>query len=207
MMMRYFTEEKGRNINLLFVSLALGFGVAGVILARELILWPFVPIYQYLARTLPQHAGLRRASEIAFLATGGFYAGCVFALLRLCARTHFAVRFQRSSARAMIYALPLVSWLLIRQDYPTLFTLLLLIETVLGISIVLYLFRKLARISWPLVFLIVTHYTFWIWLFWRKMPIAPAILIPGFSGLAWLVWLYREWAGQRSTEPAGITIP
>jgi len=184
-----------------FVSLALGFGVAELVLARELILWPFVPINDVLIRTLSVQNKLRTASELAFLITSGFYAGCLLLLLHVSARTSFTRNFLGIGSLALLCGTPLVCWLSVGPDYPVHVNILLLLETVFSIFSIFYLPRKLGRASWHLGFILATHYALWIWLFWWRIPSRPAILIPGFAALSSAVWFGRGQPRQPKVAP------
>ena len=88
------------------LSLTLGFGVAGVVLAHDLILWPFVTINRFLTPILLHHGGLNLAAEIAFVATATTYAAVVFLLLHFSARSSLTQNFIHSCSGPVLFVVP-----------------------------------------------------------------------------------------------------
>ena len=60
------------------VSLTLGLGIAGIVIVRDVFLWPFAPINRAVVPALPPGGGgLSLATAIAFAATGMAYGAFI----------------------------------------------------------------------------------------------------------------------------------
>jgi hypothetical protein len=174
------------------LSLTLGFGVAGVVLVHDLILWPFVIINRFLTPILLHQGGLSLSAGIAFTATASAYAAFVFLVLHFSARSSLTQNFIRSWSGLVLFVAPWLCWLLMAAPYSPAVYVLLALETAVCTFSAFCLRRKTRGLGWQLTLIVVTHWGLWIWLFWRGIPNHAVILIPGSAAVSSVAWLYRR---------------
>ena len=189
------------------LSLTLGFGVAGVVLAHDLILWPFVTINRFLTPILLHHGGLNLAAEIAFVATATTYAAVVFLLLHFSARSSLTQNFIHSWSGPVLFVVPWLCWLFMAAAYSLVAYALLALETAICTFSAISLRRKTRVLGWQLALIVVAHWGLWIWLFWRAIPNHAAVLIPGAATVSSVAWLYRRRIEGELTGPRRVGHP
>lgn len=174
-----------------FVSLTIAMAALGILVANELVSYPFLPIQNILIRAFPGYGGLNLATGIAFLLTAMLYAVCIFVLLRLTARTSLTRGFLRFGSGAVVLAAPLACWFLMVAGYPPVAYLLLAAETAFGIFSIYYLLGKTGSFGPHVALILALHSGIWIWMFWRAIPNPVAVLIPALATAASVTWVYR----------------
>jgi len=182
----------GLGLYEVLVSLTFGFGVAGVVLAHDLILWPFVTISRFLTPILPHPGGLILGAEIAFTATASTYAAIIFLVLLFSARSSLTQKFIHCWSGPVLFVAPWLCWMLMAAAYSSAVYVLLALETAICTFSAFYLRRKTRGLGWQLTLIVVTHWGLWLWLFCRGIPNQAAILIPGAAAVSSVVWLYRR---------------
>lgn len=183
-------------ISQLFLSLAIGSGMAAVFAAQDMILWPFKPIKEGLSDVFHVDSSLSVASGGALWITGGLYAACLFTLLRFLARTPLSRTVSRCS-QFLSLTIPALTWFLVASGIPPVAYVLLVIETVICSFGVFYLPRRHEGSGWYLALIVVIHFVLWTWLFWRRVPASAATFIPIVGALSCYLALFRK----RSAKP------
>jgi hypothetical protein len=182
------------------ISLTLGFGIAGPVLAHDLILWPFVPIYRALSPVLTYPGGLNAASDIAFAATGLMYAAFVLLVLRSSARSSLTQRFLSSWSGVVLFVAPWLCWMSMAGHLPIADTLLA-IETGICTFGVFYLTRKPSGLGWHVWLIVVLNWCVWGWFFWRGIPSHAATLIPVLAAVSSVTWLCERGVQVQQLAP------
>jgi hypothetical protein len=173
-------------------SLTVGFAVAGVVLAHDLILWPFVPIYRALSpKLLAYPGGLNLASDIAFVATALMYWAFAWLLLRSVAGSPLTRRFLSFWSGAVLFIAPWLCWVLMAAAarYSLVGDILLAIEAAICTFSVFYLPRRARGLGWHVWFIVALNWCVWVWVFWRGIPSHAATLIPAVAALSSVTWL------------------
>jgi hypothetical protein len=182
------------------LSLSLGLAVAGVVIVRDLILWPFVPIYRALSPVLTYPGGLNLATDIAFVSTALMYAAFIWLVLHASARSPLTQHFLFSWSGSVLFVAPWLSWMLMAAGHSLVGDALLAIETAICTFSACYLPRKSRGLDWHVWFIVTLNWCVWAWAFWRGIPNHAPTLIPIAAALSSVVWLL----GRNTSDAASI---